>query len=1327
MTAEGALLSKDERDSQTPGGRISWLAQRLRVSTWQVWLVWGVTRVILLAAAIIGQRYCDPQFYHFAGQFAAGQFPYHDYSVEYPPLAVILTLLPALPLLPFAGIAPQPDPAFHAGLTSLPAPDPIRYGAYGVSFAVMMLLVDALTLWLVMRVGRRIASGDASGAISGLIYTLLTVAVGALLQKFDLAAGALCLLAVYGLLIRRPYVAWSALAAAALIKGFPILLAPPMAFYQIAQMRAEQPEGWAKRALSAVGRPLGVFVGIIAVVTLAVMLWAGWDAVASTVLYHEARANEIESLWANLELLVGWLPGLAVTTRFNGADLSRVVVSPLDQVIRGGPTILLALLLCVVYAPLAWMALQWRRRVDGESAPANQAQWLIALSLAALLAFMLAFRALPAHYALVLLPLAAVVRLPSRVSRRVWWGAVVALAVLGQGVILFWEPLKALEPWAVLLLTARNLSWLAAFGALIVSVYRWPSARTASLEGYADVNASVSAPPDRETQAESNPQGRGPVGLWQRLREAAPAIPGFSPRDEDVVAHLVRRIPATTLVAVAGAVSLLIYLAFVSTFPITTWWNHPQLAIEMGRVTGYSLFAAFGYIAAILGLFLCQFVALLAARRLSGSAGAEIGARGRMVARIALVALPVLFTLVMIWMQPITTTDLYGYVARGYLYAHLHQNPMITPAQLLPGNILVDRPAAPYGPVWLLIAGAVSLVAGENLLLNMLLFKVFAAICFFGAILVVDMLAKRLYPSRRLVIFVMFAWSPLVLFETIGNGHNDILMMLCVLGAFALTLHGRLRLAFALLVLSALVKYFSLVFVPLWLVFVLYRYALARRAESQPSASEESSSSGSRGLVGSMQAVAASLVDFDRRKVVALIASFTVIGAGLVALCYAPFWAGLRTFTGLGQQLRPLYYNGSLVQFIAAPLELFVTPSEYPALDKTVRLIFYLAFFIYAFVQARCLWLRGRDIELQDVITASARVTFAGLILITFWFQPWYVVWLLPLAALATESYVRRQAAVLAVGSLLTYAISNYLLVGTPGIGRDLFVQFFAVLVTFAPLLILRSTTTDESLGSAAMRYLRAAREGLLWRPVIWERIMLALILVVAGLLRLLRLGNPFATLPSSVLNQVSAELRLSLSDARGLHAPFVLFQNGLILLFGPTPFATLLPTAILGTLTVLMIYLLAKEIMRQQDVRGAGMVALLAALLAATSQWHVSLSRSSMEIVLLPLLLVTAVYALLRGLRTHPDGAETLSAPGESRLRRVWRDVWPFVLCGLCTGLAIDIAPGLWLLPLLVAVYSALLALAATTMVHRAASGADRFGYHDGDRRFACRVADVE
>lgn len=1289
MTANSVLRSAAQEVQQATPRGLTWLAQRLQASTRTVWLLWVGTRVVLLAAAIIGQHYADPQFYHFAGQLGAGRLPYRDYSVEYPPLAVVLTLLPALPLLPFAGIAPRPDPAFHPGLSSLPAPDPIRYGAYGVSFALMLLLIDALTLWLVMRAGRRLAPRDATGALSGLIYTLLTLLAGALLQKFDLAAGALCLLAIYALVTRRPYLAWSALAGAALIKGFPILLAPPMALVQVAQIRNAQPQGWARRAFGEVGRALGVCLASIATVTLGVVLWAGWDAVANTVLYHQARANEIESLWANLELLVGWLPGLAVTTRFNGADLSRVVVSPLDPALRNAPTLLLVALLAAVYFPLLRVLAQWRRDEgqQGQRDPATDARWLITISLAALMAFMLAFRALPAHYVLVLLPLAAVLRLPSRAVDRIWWGSIVALCLLGQGVILIWNALKSLEPWAALLLTARNLSWLAGFGALVLRLYWWPSVRTASPEGHSAVNVSVNAPPEPPVESKRGEGPRGPYGWWRRLREAAPAVPGFSPRDEDVVAHMVRRIPPTTLAIGAGFASLLIYIGFALAFPITTWWEHPQLAIEMGKVTGYSFFAAFGYVAAILGLFLCQFVALLAARRL-GAATADAPVRSRTLGRVALIAFPLAFTLVMIWMQPITTTDLYGYVARGYLYAHLHLNPMITPAQLLPGHILVDRPAAPYGPVWLLIAGAVSLVAGENLLANMLVFKIIAVLCLLGAALLVDLLARNLYPTRRLSIFVMFAWSPLLLFETVGNGHNDILMMLFVLGAFALTLRGHLRLAFALLVLSALVKYFSLVFIPLWLVFVLYRHAMARlRPAILSEGAGEASTAIGKGLVSSMQAVAATLVEFDRRKVMALLASFTLIGATLVAICYAPFWAGLRTFTGLGQQLRPLYYNGSLVQFVAAPLELFVSPSEYPALDKTVRLIFYLGFFLYAYSQARLLWLRGRDIELQDVLTASARVTFAGLILITFWFQPWYVVWLLPLAALATQSYIRRQAMLLAAGSLLTYAISNYLLVGTSGIGRDLFVQFFAVLVTFVPLLVLRSTTTEETLGSAVRRYVRVAGEGLLWRPLVWERVMLALILVVAALLRLLRLVNPLATLRSSPLNQVSAELLLLLADPRGLHAPFAFIQSALVYVFGSTPFAALLPTAILGTLTVLMIYLLAKEIMRQADARGAGVVALLAALLAATSQWHVSLSRSGMEVVLLPLLLVTAVYALLRGLRLH-GARDTSPQRGRSPARRLWADVWLFALCGLCTGLAVDIAPGLWLLPLLVVAY---------------------------------------
>ena len=120
-----------------------------------------------------------------------------------------------------------------------------------------------------------------------------------------------------------------------------------------------------------------------------------------------------------------------------------------------------------------------------------------------------------------------------------------------------------------------------------------------------------------------------------------------------------------------------------------------------------------------------------------------------------------------------------------------------------------------------------SLVSGENLLLNLLLFKVVGFLSVAGAIWLVDYLARELYPARRLRILVLFGWSPLLLFEAVGNGHNDIVMMACVLAAFALMHRGHARSAFALLIVGALIKYVSIVFLPLWFVYTLRQHALA--------------------------------------------------------------------------------------------------------------------------------------------------------------------------------------------------------------------------------------------------------------------------------------------------------------------------------------------------------------------------------------------------------------------------------------------------------------------------------------------------------------------
>jgi alpha-1,6-mannosyltransferase len=818
-----------------------------------------------------------------------------------------------------------------------------------------------------------------------------------------------------------------------------------------------------------------------------------------------------------------------------------------------------------------------------------------------------------------------------------------------------------------------------------------------------------------------NPRGdRSATQTRPRPQQSVPPIPGFRPRAEDTYAHLLRGIAPARLVIFAGGVSLLIYATFVLAFPITRWWSHPHAANskdainDMGRITGYSPLAAVAFVAAILALFACQFLVLVAAGRIQQHTRKGMGKAAEVWLRRAILVLPLLFAAVMVWMQPVTTTDLYGYVARGYLFAQLHQNPMIQGATQLPGGLTVDRPASPYGPAWLLVTWLVSRVAGEDLLANMLLFKLIAFAAIGVALWLVDTLARALYPERRLRIYVLFGWSPLLIFESAGNGHNDIVMMVCVLAAFALMLRRRARSAFAFLVMGALIKYVSAVFIPLWLVYELRHRVRADRAARAGHVPPSTAHTTRRAVVrGWVRTASSSVRELDFHAAVRLIVPSALLGLALAALCYAPFWVGLQTFTGLGQQLRPGYYNSSIVGFLHGPLSLIAPAgSSGDALDKTLRLVFYALFFVYAYLQTQRLWFLGPKADIRHVLTAAAKITFAALVLITFWFQPWYVAWLLPLGALSNEAFVRRQSTILAVGVLLTYAAGNFLLVNDTGLGRSLFVQLFEILLAFGPLLLLRAGPDERGWSSVFRRYATLLGEGLIRRPIFWERVMLALIVVVAAVLRLVRLGNLFAEVSSGssevgILKQASSDLRLFLADPQGLHGPFVTIQGFLVTIFGRTALAALLPSAVIGSLTVVMIYLLTFEVFRRGYPAAKRPVALLAALLAATSSWHVSLSRSGMEVVLLPLLMCIAMYWLLLALRvTHqPSTLPARRAGGARKKRRGARrpEFAPIALsplqtrrlerrrlllylgCGICTGLACDLAPGLWLVPLIV------------------------------------------
>lgn len=81
--------------------------------------------------------------------------------------------------------------------------------------------------------------------------------------------------------------------------------------------------------------------------------------------------------------------------------------------------------------------------------------------------------------------------------------------------------------------------------------------------------------------------------------------------------------------------------------------------------------------------------------------------------------------------------------------------------------------------------------------------------------------------------------------------------------------------------------------------------------------------------------------------------------------------------------------------------------------------------------------------------------------------------------------------------------------------------------------------------------------------------------------------------------------------------------------LFGLTPFAVRFPSAVFGSLTVVLVYFLVRELFHTRSS-----LALLSAALLAISPWHIGMSRMAMEVTVSVFLVMIGVYLFLSGRR---------------------------------------------------------------------------------------------
>jgi hypothetical protein len=190
-------------------------------------------------------------------------------------------------------------------------------------------------------------------------------------------------------------------------------------------------------------------------------------------------------------------------------------------------------------------------------------------------------------------------------------------------------------------------------------------------------------------------------------------------------------------------------------------------------------------------------------------------------ARLAVVLLVVGPGIITLFIYPVGALDAfnymielklaYGYGANPYLvtFADYRSDPFALPA------FLVDVPLF-YGPVWLLAHGLPVAVVGFGSIVTLLgALKIFNLVL----LLLTGLLIFRAQGQgqRGWIGAYLFLANPLVLFEGIGNAHNDILMTLLLVAALV-ALSDRSVTAPAWLALAALVKFFAVALAPIVLV-----------------------------------------------------------------------------------------------------------------------------------------------------------------------------------------------------------------------------------------------------------------------------------------------------------------------------------------------------------------------------------------------------------------------------------------------------------------------------------------------------------------------------
>jgi hypothetical protein len=363
----------------------------------------------------------------------------------------------------------------------------------------------------------------------------------------------------------------------------------------------------------------------------------------------------------------------------------------------------------------------------------------------------------------------------------------------------------------------------------------------------------------------------------------------------------------------------------------------------------------------------------------------------------------IILGLIFVMMPAMLSHDIFVYAAYGRVLAVHHTNPYFVTLSNYPQDPFIavddwkDAPAA-YGPVWLAICGLCALLIGDDPARALLVYRLFALIAHLLNILLVTNILRTLGRSPRTVALgaLLYAWNPLVLEESSLGAHNDVFMVTLILLGIFFSVRAerndfsylpRLRNYLPSLIAFTLAILIKFTFVPIIALYLVLLASQAFHAKTFEIATQQHT------LLRRLKAA------------LFVVIPATLISGALVLLLYAPYWLGSSIEGIVYSFTSPPSANSSDGSVLYAIIEWVQVHGLPPtgtwaytllyvfALHQTWNYINFATMACMMIVSVIWLW---RSPTTRTLVLATI-ATLGALLIVTFWFFPWYITWLMGL------------------------------------------------------------------------------------------------------------------------------------------------------------------------------------------------------------------------------------------------------------------------------------------------------------------------------------------